>query len=43
VDRGKLQLLATCLVSIEHLINNMKHPVPGRANSWSSGSDLMSV
>jgi len=43
VDRGKLQLLATCPVQIEHLINNMKHPVPGRADSGLSGSDLMSV
>jgi len=43
VDRGKLQLLAIYPVSIEHLINNMKHPVPGRANPGSSGKDLMSV
>ena len=25
---------------IEHLINNMKHPVPGCTNPGSSGSDL---
>ena len=43
MDRGKLQLLATCLVSIEHLINNMKHPVSGRTNPESLRSDLMSV
>ena len=36
VNREKLQLLATCPVSIEHLINNMKHPVSERANSGSS-------
>ena len=28
---------------IEHLINNMKHPVSGRANPGSSESDPMSV
>ena len=27
----------------EHLINKIKCSISGRANTWSSGSDLMSV
>ena len=43
MDRGKLQGPRDTSGLIEHLINNIERPISERANSGSSGSDLMSV
>ena len=41
--KRELQLLKMLMILSQYLINDMKHPVSGRTNSGSSGSDLMSV